>query len=94
MENKAFLASVAQRAAIDNLSAVKLTEALCGVIADIAIAGNRLAIPGFGTFAGVKHEEQIVNDAETGKMLLMPPSITLEFSPSSMLKKSVKGGAK
>lgn len=92
MENKSFLAAVAQRAAIDNSLASKLTEALSAIIAESAANDCRVAIPGFGTFAGTKRDEEIVENPQTGKMLLMPPSLRLEFFPSSMLKKAMKGG--
>ena len=93
MENKSFLAAVAQRAAIDQSLAGKLTGALSDIIAASASDDRRVAIPGFGTFAGAKSEEEIAKDPATGRTLLLPPSLTLEFYPSSMLKKTMKGGA-
>lgn len=93
MEHKSFLAAVAQRAAIDNQLAARLTEALSAIIADTAANNRRVAIPGFGTFAGIKREEEIIANPATGGMLLMPPSLRLEFYPSSILKKAMKGGA-
>ncbi len=93
MENKSFLAAVAQRSAIDNAMAGKLTEALSAIISDSAAIDRRVAIPGFGTFAGVKRDEEIVENPSSGGMLLMPPSLRLEFFPSSALKRSMKGTA-
>jgi len=93
MENKSFLGAVAQRAAIDNALAGRITEALSAIIAESAAADRRVAIPGFGTFAGVKRNEEIVENPATGGLLLMPPSLKLEFYPSSMMKKATKGGA-
>lgn len=94
MENKSFLGAVAQRAAIDNSLAGKLTEALSAIVAESAANDRRVAIPGFGTFAGIKRDEEVVENPATGRMLLMPPSLQLEFFPSSMLKKAMKGGAR
>lgn len=94
MENKSFLGAVAQRAAIDNSLAGKLTEALSAIVAESAANDRRVAIPGFGTFAGIKRDEEVVENPATGGMLLMPPSLQLEFFPSSMLKKAMKGGAR
>lgn len=93
MENKSFLAAVAQRAALDNTLTAKMAEALCDIIVRGACDDCRVAIPGFGTFAGAKREEEIVENPTTGGMLLMPPSLRLEFYPSSMFKKAMKGGA-
>ena len=54
---------------------------------------NRVAIPGFGTFEGVKHEEEITSDLTTGKRMLLPPSVEVRFVAGSMLKKKLKEGS-
>ena len=51
---------------------------------------NNVAIPGFGTFEGVKHDESVVRDLTSGRNMLLPPSIELQFKPGGMLRKKVK----
>jgi nucleoid DNA-binding protein len=48
-----------------------------------------VAIPGFGSFVGVKHDEKIVRDLTSGNRLLLPPAIELEFVAGGRLKHEV-----
>ena len=46
-----------------------------------------VAIPGFGSFTPVKHEERVETDAESGRRTLLPPHIAVNFIPGSKLRK-------
>lgn len=46
---------------------------------------DEVAIPTFGTFKAVKHEELISEDLSTGKRMLLPPEIVMEFEPGTSL---------
>lgn len=48
-----------------------------------------VAIPGFGSFSSRKENEHITADLSTGKRILMPPSIVIEFKPGSRLLKTI-----
>lgn len=50
---------------------------------------DTVAIPSFGNFVPQKHDEQISDDLVTGKRMLLPPEIVLEFVPGSMLRKHI-----
>lgn len=50
---------------------------------------DTVAIPSFGNFEPVKHEEQIVTDHSTGAKLLLPPEIELTFKPAGKLRKLI-----
>lgn len=69
----------------------KSTQALLEAIRSALIqAGGELksvAIPGFGTFAPRKRMEQVSRDLSTGRTVLLPPEVVLEFSPASKLRK-------
>ncbi|MDE7407300.1 MAG: HU family DNA-binding protein [Muribaculaceae bacterium] len=89
MDNKQFISLVAQLshrpvADINNL-VLGITECL----RESSLAGDSVAIPGFGTFTPIKSDEQIVTDRSTGKKLLLPPELTLNFSSSSVLRKKI-----
>lgn len=68
-----------------------LTEHLAAIIRRTAIDMDSVAIPSFGTFTPVKHDEEVTTDLSTGKRMLLPPQITLEFSPASLLRKKLTG---
>lgn len=50
---------------------------------------DSIAIPGFGTFEPVKEDERIQNDLSTGKRLLLPPEITVQFKSSALLRRKI-----
>lgn len=52
---------------------------------------DSVAIPGFGTFETIKHDEMIVEDVPTGKRMLLPPKIEVVFKPSVVLRKKFIG---
>jgi len=50
---------------------------------------DSVAIPSFGTFIPRKRDEEIADDLSTGRRMLLPPQITLEFTPAAMLRKKL-----
>lgn len=69
----------------------ELTEHLAAIIRRAAMNMDSVAIPSFGTFTPVKHDEEITTDLSTGKRMLLPPQITLEFTPATLLRKKLTG---
>lgn len=51
---------------------------------------DSVAIPTFGTFVPVKHDETVSTDLSSGKRMLMPPEVIVEFHPGSMLLKRLR----
>lgn len=94
MDSKTFTGNLASRTGCDTTTAAKLTDAFAAIVREQCGEGNRVAIPGFGTFEGVKHDEEISTDLATGKRMLLPPSVEVKFVAGGMLKKRVKEGKK
>lgn len=67
----------------------ELTRHLAAIIRRAASDLDAVAIPSFGTFTAVKHDEEISTDLSTGRRMLLPPQITLEFTPAAMLRKKL-----
>jgi len=67
-----------------------LTEGLSIVLRQTCADLDSVAVPTFGTFVPVKHREAVREDLSTGKRILIPPEITLEFKPGAMLLKRLK----
>lgn len=94
MDNKSFTSVLAKRMNRDYSSIAKLIEGFSGIVKEQCAAEGKVAIPGFGTFAGVKHDETISRDLSSGKQILLPPSIEVEFTAGSRLKKSIENKTK
>lgn len=89
MENKTFINHLAKRLDRDPKTIGPLVEALASTIVDICSEMDSVAIPGFGTFQPVKQLERTETDSN-GRRLLLPPSITLTFKESVVLRKKLK----
>lgn len=50
---------------------------------------NTVAVPSFGNFEPVKHDEQIITDRSTGRKMMLPPEIELTFKPAGKLRKII-----
>jgi len=94
MDNKTFIATLARKLGSDATGAQTLVDGFCAIVREECAKANRLAIPGFGSFEGVKHDEEITTDLATGRRMLLPPSIELTFTAGTMLKKKLKEGDK
>ena len=92
MDNKSFITTLEQR--IGDPRTPMLLEALIGLVREQSMQSNRIAFPGFGSFEGVRHDEEIVTDLSTGKRMLLPPSIEVKFQLGTMLRKRLKEGKK
>lgn len=89
MDSKAFISNLAKRLDADPKDMADMTAAFATVIKERMQEFDSVAIPGFGNFVTIKQPEQVKVDPATGKRMLMPPKIKLEFSPSAMFKKQV-----
>lgn len=89
MDSKTFITKLARRMDAAPASASELTAALAAVLRERASNLDSIAIPGFGNFVAIKQAEKIVDDVQTGKRLLAPPQIKIEFVASAMLKKQI-----
>ncbi len=89
MDHKTFTSDLAARLGCDPAKASNLLETFATIVREECAATNRVAIPGFGSFEGVKHDEEIVNDLAAGCRMLLPPSIEVVFTPGVMMKKKL-----
>lgn len=71
-----------------------LVEGLSVVLQQTGANLDAVAIPTFGTFNPVKHDEEISQDLSTGKRMLLPPEIVMEFTPGASLKRRLNPSEK
>lgn len=67
-----------------------LAEGLGIILREAAADMDSVAIPTFGTFVPVKHNEEVVTDLSTGRRLLCPPELVLTFTPGGVLRKNIE----
>ncbi|MDE6534596.1 MAG: HU family DNA-binding protein [Muribaculaceae bacterium] len=84
---KNFTQELSARIGRDKKSTLALLEGLQKALAQYCGDEETVAIPGFGTFVPSKHDERISQDELTGRTMLLPPEILLEFQPASKLRK-------
>lgn len=84
-----FTSELGKRTGRDRKSTETLLDALTKAIVQHCEELGSVAVPGFGTFEPIKHNEQIITDHATGKLLLLPPEIELTFKPAGKLRKLI-----
>lgn len=90
MDNKQLITHLTQKLGRNRNDVNKLLDALASVVAERCGELDSIAVPGFGTFVGEKHNECVVEDNVTGKRMLMPPRVELRFKMSNVLKNRMK----
>lgn len=86
MEHKQFRKLLSDRTGRSVADVDALIEGLSVVVRQCCSELDTVAVPAFGSFVPVKHKEEVVDDLSTGKRMLLPPEITLEFEPSARLR--------
>lgn len=90
MDNKTFIDAVASRLNKNREEVSELAEAFGVVMADILKAGDIVAVPSVGTFETKLKAERVALHPSSGKKLLVPPKITINFKPSALLKQKIR----
>jgi len=87
MDARQFRKCLSEKLALSTDEVDALTEGLSILFREHCGELDTIAIPTFGNFIPVKHDESVTTDLSTGRRLLLPPEITLGFTPSGMLRK-------
>lgn len=88
---KTFTADLASRINRDKKATEALLQGLIQSIKQHCSELDTVAIPAFGNFRAVKHDEQEIIDRSSGKRMLLPPEIELTFRAAGKLRKLSKG---
>ncbi len=94
MDNKQFNALLIKSLGIEAKECSEYCTALINIISDELESGNSIAIPAFGQFSPTKHDEEVITDLSNGKRMLLPPNVSIEFYPGSILLKHLRQNAK
>lgn len=89
MDSKSFIDTISAKTSMDAKTAETMAAALAKIFTESAESMSTISLPSFGSFVPVKHDEEIRVDLSTGKKIMFPPHIDLEFHPASSLRKKL-----
>lgn len=92
MNNKEFVAELAQRSGYTQDNVQKLVRCVVESMASCFDDAIGVTIPGFGVFEVKNRMERIVVNPSTGKRMMIPPKLVLNFKPSETMKMMLKKG--
>ena len=94
MNNKEFIAELAQRSGYSQDNVQHYVRSLVDAIAELFDEGESVMLPGFGTFEVRKRLERVVVNPSTGKRMMVPPKLVLNFRPVAAVKDQLKKGGR
>lgn len=92
MNNKEFVAELAQQTGYTPDDTQKLVRKVIDAMITEFEDGEVVAIPNFGTFEVKKRMERVVVNPTTKKRQLVPPKLVLGFRPVAAVKEKLKNG--
>lgn len=92
MNNKEFIAEVAERTGYSTKDAQRMVNFLVDAMGDAFQEGDSVLVPNFGLFETKKKMERIMVNPSTGQRMLVPPKLVLNFKPNQTWKEKLKGG--
>ncbi len=90
MTKAELIRKVAEEAKISKASAEKAVNAFTGYVTKALKKGDKLTLPGFGTFSVAKRKARTGRNPQTGKEIKIPARKVPKFKAGNLLKSSVK----
>lgn len=92
MNNREFIAELAERTGYSVKDTQKLASNLIDALGDAFQEDNSVLVPNFGVFETKKKMERVMVNPATGQRMLVPPKLVLSFKPNQTWKDKLKGG--
>ena len=92
MNNKEFIAELAQRTGYSSDDAQKLVNRVVETMGDSFQNDDAVVVPTFGSFEVKKKLERVMVNPSTGQRMLVPPKLVLTFKPNISWKERIKNG--
>ena len=89
MDSQNIIQNIASAIDQSTASVENMLRAFAKILSDGASTLTSVAVPSFGSFVPVKYEEEIRPDLSSGKKMLFPPAIVIEFHPATSLRKKL-----
>ena len=90
MNNKEFIAEIAQRMNLSMVDTQKLVSSAITEMSDQFQEGNSVTVPNFGTFEVKKKLERVIVTPSTKQRMLVPPKLVLNFKQHIAWKEKLK----
>jgi DNA-binding protein HU-beta/integration host factor subunit alpha len=92
MNNKEFIAELAERTGYGMKDTQKLVNNIINAMGDAFQEDNAVLVPNFGIFEAKKKLERVIVNPATQQRMLVPPKLVLNFKPNQSWKDKLKGG--
>lgn len=89
MDNKTLIESISSATSLNKDEVQSVIATFCEVLAERCVDMDSVIIPGFGQFEARKRRERVTVHPATGRRLLVPPKLVLNFKPSGVLKAKI-----
>ena len=89
MTKQDFIINVAERIDADCTQARNVTAAVFDAVAQLLADGDKILIPGFGTFSVSTRKARAARNPRTGEPMNIPEQNVPSFKPAKALKNSV-----
>ena len=86
MTKTELVAAMAENAELTKKDSDKVLNAFISIVTNELKKGNKVALPGFGTFETRKRAERKGKNPQTGEELVIPACIAPAFKPGKALK--------
>lgn len=89
MNNKDFVSEISTRLSINTNQCQQMIYDFTASMIDVMERGNEIVISGLGNFEIKKKKERIMVNPSTGKKMLVPPKLTMNFKMSNTFKNKI-----
>jgi DNA-binding protein HU-beta len=89
MTKKELVTTIAHDAGLTNKDAGKAVNAFVAAVGKAMKKGQRLQLPGLGTFSVTKRSARVVRNPRTGAKLNVPAKKVVKFKPAPALNKGL-----
>lgn len=90
MNNKGFIAALSEKMNLNQKETQTLANKMVDGMVNFMDEGNDVVVSGFGSFEVKKKNERVITNPSTGKRMLVPPKLTVNFKLSKSLKDKAK----
>jgi len=90
MTKAELVAAIGKEAKVSKASAEKALNAFTATLTKALKKGDRLSLPGFGTFSVTRRKARIGRNPQTGKEIKIPAAKVAKFKAGNLLKSAVK----
>lgn len=90
MTKAELISSIAKESNISKTSAEKVVNCFTNTVTKVLKKGNKLTLPGFGSFSVVRRKARKGRNPQSGGEIRIPATKVAKFKAGNLLKSSVK----